>query len=143
MDGKLYVAGGYNPADHSFLREVEVFDDVQQAWYGLPSLTEGRAGLGLAGLGGKVYAVGGWRGHQYLRCSATMVTILHCAPCQRCGGVRPPGEPVAAWPTATAEERQAGAAGHGQSSEVRARGGGQGQNPQVVCSGGGEWLPPE
>jgi hypothetical protein len=33
MDGKLYVAGGYDPSSHVFLREAEVFDDVQAAWY--------------------------------------------------------------------------------------------------------------
>jgi len=66
MDGKLYVAGGYEPLSHKFLSSVEVFDDVSQMWYKLPSMSQGRAGLGLAAVEGKLYAVGGWRDHQYL-----------------------------------------------------------------------------
>ena len=65
MDGKLYVAGGYDPSKHRFLSSVEVFDDLSQAWYSLPGLVHPRAGLGLAGVGGRLYAVGGWRDHKY------------------------------------------------------------------------------
>ena len=46
---------------------MEVFDDVTKQWYSLPSLTQPRAGLALAGAGGRLYAVGGWRDHQYSR----------------------------------------------------------------------------
>ena len=67
MDGKLYVAGGYDPLSHKFLSTVEVFDDVSQRWYKLPAMRQGRAGLGLAAVEGKLYAVGGYRDHQYLR----------------------------------------------------------------------------
>ena len=67
LDGKLYVAGGYDPLAHKFLTSVEVFDDVSQAWYSLPGLGEGRAGLGLAAVGGRLYALGGWRDHKYSR----------------------------------------------------------------------------
>jgi len=59
MDGKLYVAGGYDPKTHQFLASVEVFDDLTKQWYDLPSLRHPRAGLGLAGAGGRLYAVGG------------------------------------------------------------------------------------
>ena len=44
---------------------MEVFDDVTKQWYSLPSLRHPRAGLGLAGAGGRLYAVGGWRDHRY------------------------------------------------------------------------------
>ena len=67
MDGKLYVAGGYDPLTHQFLSSVEVFDDVSQAWYSLPGLGHARAGLGLAGVGGRLYAAGGWRDYKYSR----------------------------------------------------------------------------
>jgi len=67
MDGKLYVAGGYDPLAHQFLSSVEVFDDVTQAWYSLPGLGQARAGLGLAGVDGRLYAVGGWRDYKYSR----------------------------------------------------------------------------
>ena len=50
-----------------FLGSVEVFDDVTKQWYGLPSLRHPRAGLALAGAGGRLYAVGGWRDHRYSR----------------------------------------------------------------------------
>ena len=75
MDGKLYVVGGYDPSSHTFLTEAEVFDDVQQAWFPLPSLSAGRAGLGLAPLDGRLYAVGGWRGHSYLRYNTSFCNI--------------------------------------------------------------------
>ena len=67
MDGKLYVAGGYDPLAHQFLSSVEVFDDVTQAWYSLPGLGQARAGLGLAGVEGRLYAVGGWKDYKYSR----------------------------------------------------------------------------
>lgn len=67
MDGKLYVAGGYDPISHKFLSSVEVFDDISEAWYSLPGMRQGRAGLGLAAVEGRLYAAGGWRDHQYLR----------------------------------------------------------------------------
>ena len=107
MDGKLYVAGGYEPLSHKFLSSVEVFDDVSQMWYKLPSMSQGRAGLGLAAVEGKLYAVGGWRDHQYLnsvemydplsrgweevaslqvRISPCLHILLIPLKCRRCGG---------------------------------------------------------
>ena len=38
LDGKLYVAGGYNPKTHEFMDSVEVFDDVSQKWYSVSPL---------------------------------------------------------------------------------------------------------
>ena len=82
MDGKLFVAGGYDPKTHKyenhfmrcvkhaecrFLSSVEVLDDVTKQWYSLPPLSHPRAGLGLVGVGGRLFAVGGWADHQYSR----------------------------------------------------------------------------
>ena len=38
LDGKLYVAGGYNTNTHQFMDSVEVFDDVSQQWYSVSPL---------------------------------------------------------------------------------------------------------
>ena len=67
LDGKLYVSGGYNPTNHEFLDSVEVFDDVSQRWYEVARLLNGgRAGHRLEAVGGKLYAIGGWRRHKFL-----------------------------------------------------------------------------
>ena len=50
-----------------FLSSVEVLDDVTKQWYSLPALTHPRAGLGLVGVGGRLFAAGGWADHQYSR----------------------------------------------------------------------------
>ena len=50
-----------------FLSSVEVLDDVSKQWYSLPPLSHPRAGLGLAGEGGRLFAVGGWADHKYTR----------------------------------------------------------------------------
>ena len=50
-----------------FLSSVEVLDDVSKQWYSLPPLSRPRAGLGLAGEGGRLFAVGGWADHKYTR----------------------------------------------------------------------------
>ncbi len=47
MDGKLYVAGGYDPDSHTFLSSVEVFDDVSQKWYTVSGMGHERADLQL------------------------------------------------------------------------------------------------
>ena len=41
LDGKLYVAGGYNTNTHEFMDSVEVFDDVSQQWYSVSPLLNG------------------------------------------------------------------------------------------------------
>ena len=66
MDGKLFVAGGYDTNTHQFLAEVEVFDDVTRKWYSIAPLRHPRAGLRLVAVGGKLLAMGGWRNHRYL-----------------------------------------------------------------------------
>jgi N-acetylneuraminic acid mutarotase len=54
LDGKLYVAGGYNTETHEFLDTVEVFDDVSQQWYSASNLLNGgRAGHKMEAVGGK------------------------------------------------------------------------------------------
>ena len=50
-----------------FLDSVAVLDDVTKQWYSLPPLNHARAGLGLVGVAGRLFAVGGWRDHQYSR----------------------------------------------------------------------------
>jgi hypothetical protein len=57
-NGKLYVAGGAGNG-LAELGSVEVFDPTTNAWSFLPSLQQPRAGLGLAVVGTKLYALGG------------------------------------------------------------------------------------
>ena len=45
---------------------MEVFDDVSQKWYTGPDLLSARAALKLVSLQGKLYAIGGWKGHKYV-----------------------------------------------------------------------------
>lgn len=66
MDGKLYVAGGYDTEHHRFLNSVEVFDDVSQKWYMVTGMKFPRAGLSLVSEGGRLYAMGGYRDYKYL-----------------------------------------------------------------------------
>lgn len=66
MDGKLFVAGGYDTNEHRFLNDVEVFDDVTKKWYKVAAMNYPRAGLQLVTTGGKLFAIGGWRDHRYL-----------------------------------------------------------------------------
>ena len=54
-------------AECRFLSSVEVLDDVTKQWYSLPPITHPRAGLGLVGVGGRLFAAGGWADHQYSR----------------------------------------------------------------------------
>ena len=56
-----------NDACCRFLDSVSVLDDVTKQWYSLPPLNHARAGLGLVGVAGRLFAVGGWRDHQYSR----------------------------------------------------------------------------
>ena len=67
MDGKMYVAGGRDPVGHADLDTMEVFDDVTQKWYLMPSrLSSGRTGFQLLAVRGKLYAMGGWSDHRFL-----------------------------------------------------------------------------
>ncbi|XP_040568637.1 uncharacterized protein [Lepeophtheirus salmonis] len=66
MDGKLYVAGGYDTKTHKFISSVEVFDDITQRWYQMAPMNHARAGLRLINSKGKLYAIGGWRKRDYL-----------------------------------------------------------------------------
>jgi hypothetical protein len=66
MDGKLFVAGGYDSDNHTYLSNVEVFDDVSQKWYRIADMNTPRAGLQLAAARGKIYAIGGWKDRKFL-----------------------------------------------------------------------------
>ena len=63
LSPKLVLSG----ACCRFLDSVAVLDDVTKQWYRLPPLNHARAGLGLVGVAGRLFAVGGWRDHQYSR----------------------------------------------------------------------------
>lgn len=67
LDGKLFVAGGYDTKSHEFMDSVEVFDDVSQQWYSVsPLLNGGRAGHKIEAVNGKLYVMGGWRKFKFL-----------------------------------------------------------------------------
>ena len=52
------VAGGFD--DNAPLKCVECFDPEKNAWQSLAPMLSSRGGVGLACLGGKLYAVGKW-----------------------------------------------------------------------------------
>ena len=56
---------------------MEVLDDVSKQWYSLPPLSHARAGLGLVGVGGRLFAVGGWRNHRYSRSAQHHSSLAH------------------------------------------------------------------
>jgi len=57
---KIYVAGGYDGQRE--YADVYVYDPAADAWETAPSLNQPRGGLGLAAVGGNLYAIGGgWR----------------------------------------------------------------------------------
>ena len=58
VDGKLYVAGGYNPASGS-VAVLEVYDPVTDTWQPLEPMPYARHGGGGAIIDGKLYVVGG------------------------------------------------------------------------------------
>ena len=67
LQGKLFVAGGYDTNTHEFMDSVEVFDDVTQKWYPVsPLLNGGRAGHKIEAVNGKLYVIGGWRKFKFL-----------------------------------------------------------------------------
>ena len=64
LEGKLYVAGGYN--DDGYLSSVERYDPALDAWEAVAPMATARAHLTVAVLDGKLYAVGGEDGDDYL-----------------------------------------------------------------------------
>jgi len=60
-DGKIYAIGGNQDTDarNQPLTAVEAYDPSTNSWAAGPSLQVGRVGLGVASLGGRIYAVGG------------------------------------------------------------------------------------
>lgn len=57
---KLYVVGG-SDGTHS-LSTTEIFDWVEQTWIHGPNMTTPRANVGVAVIGNRLYAVGGFSG---------------------------------------------------------------------------------
>ena len=53
VDGELTHDGG------TPLARSEVYDPVANAWSTLPALPTGRMALGVSGMGGRLYAIGG------------------------------------------------------------------------------------
>lgn len=60
FNGKLYVVGG-SDGTHS-LSSTEIFDSETQTWMVGPSMTTPRANVGVAVVGDRLYAVGGFSG---------------------------------------------------------------------------------
>jgi hypothetical protein len=61
IDGKLYVAGGYNAADGS-ADKLDIYDPATNRWSSGRPLPSARSGAGAAVLGGKLYVIGGFTG---------------------------------------------------------------------------------
>ncbi len=57
MDGRIHVLGG--EPDAAMLQAHEAFDIDSGIWWVGPRLPTGRHGLGVASLGGSIYAIGG------------------------------------------------------------------------------------
>ncbi|XP_024893513.1 kelch-like protein 5 [Temnothorax curvispinosus] len=67
IDKKLIVAGGrVRPRGRKVLNTVECFDFFTLTWSTLPPMNVHRLGLGMAVLGGFLYAVGGYDGDCFL-----------------------------------------------------------------------------
>jgi N-acetylneuraminic acid mutarotase len=71
LGGKLYAVGGVNGDPYAgaaggtnFLSSAEVYDPSTNSWELIASMDISRASLGLAALGGKLYAVGGYNAGQ-------------------------------------------------------------------------------
>lgn len=59
VDGKLYVAGGYDP-DYSLLDSIEVYDPATKVWADAGvALPSGRGDVQCTVMGGSIYLVGG------------------------------------------------------------------------------------
>lgn len=59
MDGKLYVAGGYDSAGHA-LDSVEAYDPRTNRWETVAPMLAPRAHLGMVGHAGRLYVIGGY-----------------------------------------------------------------------------------
>ena len=61
LNGKLYVLGGYNTIDRSthYENTLEEYDPTTNQWTRRSPMPTARYGLGLAAIGGRLYAVGG------------------------------------------------------------------------------------
>ena len=56
LDGKIYLAGGYNGG---YLNTVAVYDPTTNTWSAGPRMLTARGYMGAAVLGGKLYVAGG------------------------------------------------------------------------------------
>lgn len=59
LGGKLHVFGGRNGS--TYLRTVEVYNPLTNLWSSRPSMPTPRSLLGVSGVSGSLYAVGGHR----------------------------------------------------------------------------------
>lgn len=60
----MYISGGFD--DNAPLDSVERYDPDKNTWSSVVSMLCPRGGVGVAALGGKLYAVGGHDGTNYL-----------------------------------------------------------------------------
>lgn len=59
--GKLYVVGGSDGTQS--LATTEIYDPIERSWSPGPSMTTPRANVGVAVVGNRLYAVGGFSGN--------------------------------------------------------------------------------
>jgi len=71
LDGKVYVAGGFDL--HTTLSVVEVFDPRTGAWTTTAKLPVPRGAAAAAGLGGLLYVAGGFLGGRNIRGTASVL----------------------------------------------------------------------
>ena len=65
QSNNTYHPGGFD--DNNSLDTCERFDPRTQKWVPVKQLSSKRGGVGVAALGGKLYAVGGHDGSDYLK----------------------------------------------------------------------------
>lgn len=67
LDETVYVVGGYGLCrQYSRLTSVERYDKLTGNWERISDLNMPRSGLGVVAIGGKMYAIGGFDGKNYL-----------------------------------------------------------------------------
>lgn len=63
--GKLYVVGGSDGTQS--LTTTEMYDPVEQMWNPGPNMTTPRSNVGVAVVGNRLYAVGGFTGKHCIK----------------------------------------------------------------------------
>lgn len=61
FSGKLYVVGGSDGTQS--LATTEMYDPIERIWSPGPNMTTPRANVGVAVVGNRLYAVGGFSGN--------------------------------------------------------------------------------